>query len=64
MFELFLVINVLFLKKIFFKEHARFDISDTNDESEFDLAQLFRVKLLCVSNLYGFAIVGYKSSKI
>ena len=54
---------VLPFKKLYFKEHGKLDVFGSGDGSPFELPNLFRLKLLSVSNLYGFAAVAYKNSK-
>ena len=52
------------VKKLYFKEHGKLDMFGPGDAAPFELSKIFRVKLLCVSNAYGFAVVGFKNGTI
>jgi hypothetical protein len=52
------------LKFIYFKEHLKVNLFGDESESRLDLAARFKVKLLAVSNTYGFAVAGYKNSNL
>ncbi len=53
---------------LYFKEHLNIDLfdSDSTDEgiqTKLQICNSFKVNLLCVSNLYGFAAAGFNNSK-
>ena len=53
---------------LYFKEHLKIELFDSDSQEEdietIKICNSHKVNLLCVSNLYGFVIAGFKNSQL
>jgi hypothetical protein len=55
------LIKLHYFQFIYFKEHLKLNLFGDKNESRLDISSRSQVKLLAVSNLYGFVAAGYKN---
>ena len=59
MFTAYLLNKKLFI--IILKENSHLNLFDNNTDSRLQINNKFRVRLLCVSNQYGFVVAAFKN---